>query len=115
VSVDPVRLEQILRNLIDNAAKYGTPGAAICIDVEPHAAGVGIRISDCGPGIEPTELPHVFDRFYRSSRAANIGTPGFGLGLFITKGLVKAHGGQIAVDSVLGHGSVFRIALPPAR
>jgi PAS domain S-box-containing protein len=112
-SIDPARLEQILQNLLENAAKYSVDATPIEIEVTAEDDGVCIRVIDRGLGIDPAELPRVFDRFYRSKSAHPRG-PGFGLGLFITKGLVIAQAGRIDVHSELGKGSVFRIWFPPA-
>lgn len=111
VSLDPARVEQILQNLLENAAKYAPGATSIEVDVEPDATGVHIRVIDQGPGIDPDDLPRLFDRFYQSSRARERKN-GFGLGLFITKGLVVAHGGRIDVESEPCRGSVFRIWFP---
>jgi len=111
VSVDPARLEQIIQNLLDNAAKHASSAVPIRVEVDRDATGACIRVIDHGPGIEPTELPHVFDRFYQTSRGRER-KQGMGLGLFITKGLVAAHGGRIDIESVVGCGTTFRVWLP---
>jgi PAS domain S-box-containing protein len=113
VSLDAARLEQILQNLLDNAAKYAPGATPIQVDVEGDVAGVCIRVIDQGPGIDPNDLPRVFDRFYQSSDARERKN-GFGLGLFITKGLVVAHGGRIDVESEPCRGTVFKIWFPAA-
>lgn len=113
VSLDPARVEQILQNLLENAAKYAPGETPIQVDVEGHTTGVNVRVIDQGPGIEPNDLPRVFDRFYQSSGARDRKN-GFGLGLFITKGLVVAHGGHIDVESEPCRGSAFRIWFPAA-
>jgi PAS domain S-box-containing protein len=111
--IDPVRLEQILYNLLENAAKYSPGSTPINVEIAAAAGGVTIRVTDQGRGIAAYELPRVFDRFYRAS-SAGVHEPGFGLGLFITKGLVRAHGGQISVESELGRGTTFRVWFPGA-
>jgi PAS domain S-box-containing protein len=111
VSVDPARIEQIVQNLLDNAAKYSPEHAPIGIDIEPHAGGACIRVTDRGSGIAPNDLPRLFDRFFQTHTARELGK-GFGLGLFIAKGLVLAHGGRIDVESELGRGSEFRVWFP---
>ena len=111
VCVDPTRLDQILTNLIENAAKYGTPGAPIVVRISPEDAGATVAVEDQGPGIPASELPRLFDRFYQAKRARAMKS-GLGLGLYITKGLVEAHGGRIAVESRVGRGSIFTVWLP---
>jgi PAS domain S-box-containing protein len=111
VLADPLRLEQVLTNLLENAAKYSDEGAPIRILVEPAGRGAVLSVEDHGPGISPEELPRLFDRYFQTQRA-RAKRRGLGLGLFITKGLVEAHGGTITVESVPGSGSTFRIWLP---
>jgi len=113
VRVDPVRLDQILTNLIENAAKYSPAGAPIMVRVAADGGGVAIAVCDQGPGIAAEEIPRLFERYYQSQRAHARHT-GLGLGLYITKGLVEALGGRIAVDSAPGQGSTFRVWLPGA-
>lgn len=113
VMADPLRLEQILTNLLDNAAKYSEGGADIRIVIGSDGRGTAISVEDRGPGIAPAELPRLFDRYYQTQRARDK-RRGLGLGLFIVKGLVEAHGGTISVESVPGTGSKFRVWLPAA-
>lgn len=111
--VDPVRLDQILTNLLDNAAKYSAEGTTIRVWVAEAEGGVEIGVKDEGVGIAPDDIPKLFDRFYQTRRAREKKT-GLGLGLYITKGLVDAHGGRIDVESTPGRGSAFRVWLPAA-
>jgi signal transduction histidine kinase len=113
VDVDPTRLDQILTNLIENAAKYSDEGTPISIRIRPRGSGVSLAVEDRGPGIPAEELPKLFDRFYQAKRAREKKS-GLGLGLYITTGLVEAHGGRIEVESELGRGSTFSVWLPPA-
>lgn len=113
VSADPNRLEQVLRNLIQNALRYTPPGgiivlAAAQIDLER----VEISVADTGVGIAPEDLPQIFERFYRgdSSRARETG--GAGLGLALVHELVQAMGGTVSVESDPGRGSRFSVVLP---
>ena len=114
---DLSRLEQVVRNLITNAVKYSSVGSAIEVGVCPcrNPAGsvqeVLIWVKDQGIGIASEDRPHLFERFYR---AGNIdrSSSGFGIGLYLTKELVQAHGGRIWVESTLGQGSTFFVALP---
>jgi protein-histidine pros-kinase len=110
VSADPGRLEQILENLISNAVKYGEPETPIVVDVERRASEVEIAVTNVGPGIPREQMPALFTRFYRA--AAGRGTPGLGLGLYITKELVQAHGGRVWVESEPGAETTFRFTLP---
>jgi signal transduction histidine kinase len=112
VSADRDRLERIFMNLLSNALKYSTPDTPVTIGA--HLAGdeVVVSIADRGVGIPPEDLPHLFQRFYRAKGTRQ--TEGIGLGLFITRLLVEAHGGRIWVESEPGRGSTFSFALPAA-
>jgi PAS domain S-box-containing protein len=109
--VDPIRLDQILTNLIENAGKYSAEDTTIRVAVQRSGDGVEIAVTDQGMGIAPEEVPKLFDRFYQTKRARDRGA-GLGLGLYITKGFVEAHGGRIEAESKLGEGSTFRVWLP---
>lgn len=111
--LDPTRLDQILTNLLENAAKYSAEGTTICVWVAEAEGGVEIGVKDQGMGIAPDEVPKLFDRFYQAKRARERKT-GLGLGLYITKGFVDAHGGRISVESVPDRGSTFRVWFPSA-
>ena len=113
VLADPLRLEQVVTNLLENAAKYSDEGAPIRIVIEPSGRGAALCVEDRGPGISPEELPRLFDRYFQTQRARTK-RRGLGLGLFITKGLVEAHGGTITAESVPGSGATFRVWLPAA-
>jgi signal transduction histidine kinase len=108
---NPVRLRQMLSNLINNAIKY-TPTRGK-IQVLGHAEGgqIIIQVSDNGPGIPPSDQPYIFDKFYRGSNIDGDVT-GTGLGLAIVKSIVENHEGRIWVDSTLGEGSTFTVVLP---
>lgn len=114
--VDPARLDQILRNLIENAARYSWERAPIAVivraDSSMRGGGVSIAVEDQGVGIPPQERPYLFDRV-RQARRARARKSGLGVGLYITKGLVEAHGGRIRVESEVGRGSTFEVTLPP--
>jgi signal transduction histidine kinase len=118
VWADPARVEQILTNLLTNAAKYSSPGTDILIRLRRLDGEVEVSVADRGPGIPPRELAHIFDRYYRV-RSAETRAEGLGLGLYITKGLVELMGGRIWAVSRLGVGSTFHFTLPtsakPAR
>lgn len=112
IEADPGRLEQILTNLLTNAAKYGYPDAPIRVSVERHGDMVEIAVINRGPGISADALPHLFDRFFRTHAARESRVAGLGVGLYITKGLVAAHGGQIRVASTPGEETTFAFSLP---
>jgi PAS domain S-box-containing protein len=108
---NPIRLRQMLDNLIGNAIKYTPENGEITIEVEAQNDQVIIRISDTGPGIPPADQPHIFEKFYRASNVPK-GVGGSGLGLAIVKSIVDNHQGRIWVDSLLGMGSSFTLVLP---
>jgi two-component system, OmpR family, sensor histidine kinase MprB len=100
------RLRIAIRNLLDNAAKFGPPGGA----VEVRLAAGELSVRDHGPGIDPDDLPHVFDRFYRSLSARAV--PGSGLGLAVAREVARGHGGTIAAEPATGGGTMMRLTLP---
>ena len=110
VQADPRRVTQVMNNLLDNAIKFSLPGTTVTVDVEEHAHAVVVRVRDEGPGIASEHLQRIFNRFYRVAQQG-VRTSGVGLGLAICKGLVEAMGGQIAVTSEVGQGSVFSFSL----
>jgi len=109
---DPPRIGQVLTNLIGNAIKFTEPGGSVSIVLSPQGDGARIDVIDTGVGINASELPHIFDRFYRGSRANEARGTGSGLGLAIVRSIVDMHHGSIAVDSQLGTGSRFTVFLP---
>lgn len=113
VSADPDRLERIFTNLLTNAFKYSPPETEITLGARVLDHQVLIEVVDRGAGISAEDLPHLFERFYRSEGGSTAG--GMGLGLFITKMLVDAHGGRIWVESEVGKGSAFYFTLPTAE
>jgi PAS domain S-box-containing protein len=110
--VDPMRIEQVLGNLLSNAVKYGDPSAAIDVRLDRTDGEVEIAVTNYGKGIEPGEVPHLFDRFVRSKRAEGSDVKGLGLGLYISKGIVEAHGGRMWADSIPGKTTTFHVTLP---
>jgi len=110
-TADPVRLRQVLTNLVTNALRYTPRGGTVRLSAKRLDRQVQIEVSDTGVGIDPADLPHVFDRFWRADRSRNRETGGSGLGLAIVHGLVKAHGGTVTVSSVPGTGKMFTIRL----
>ena len=107
---DRDRLGQILDNLLSNAVKYSPDGGEIVIAAETIGTAVRLSVTDHGPGIPEETLPHLFERFYRADHVGS--APGLGLGLYITRMLVEAHGGKIWVESTVGEGSTFFVTLP---
>lgn len=110
VRADYDRLERIFTNLLSNALKYSTPGTPVLVRARRVDGEVVIDITDQGPGIDPECLPHLFERFYRVKGTTS--TEGIGLGLYITRTLIEAHGGRIWVESQPGVGSTFTFTLP---
>ena len=107
VDVDPVRIGEVLANLLTNAIRHTPSGGAVRVVVEPAPGGVAFTVADTGPGIDARDLPHVFDRFVKSADSG-----GAGLGLAIARSLVEAHGGRITAASAPGQGTRMRFVLP---
>lgn len=113
LSADPVRLLQVVENLLNNASKYTDPGGRIEVKVECHADDVSISIRDTGMGIEPNLLPQVFELFTQSSRSLDRAQGGLGIGLTLVKRLVEFHQGTVTAHSEgAGQGSTFVVRLP---
>ena len=110
--IDRRRLEPAVGNLISNAIKFSQPGSRIKVWMGPLEEGLGITVSDQGMGISSEELDSIFDEFYRGSNRPTAGERSSGIGLYIVRRVVEAHGGQIRVESVVGRGSTFVIQLP---
>jgi len=110
VRADAEKLETVIANLVDNAARFTPEGGEIRVDVGREGDNVRIGVRDSGMGISPAEQKHLFTKFYVSPGASGIA--GSGLGLYISKGLVDAMGGRIWVSSQLGEGSTFTVELP---
>ncbi len=108
-SWDRVRLGQVLENVLGNAIKHAPEGGEVVVRVAVDNGEARLSVSDTGPGIDPRHLPRLFERFYQ---AETTGAWGLGLGLYISRMLVAAHGGRIWAESELGQGSAFNIALP---
>jgi signal transduction histidine kinase len=113
VVADEDKVDQILTNLINNAIKYSPKGGRVTVRGSVDDAGrVVISVADQGVGIPKEHLPKVFDRFHRVDNRDTREVGGTGIGLFLVKHLVEAHGGEIWVESELGKGSTFTFALP---
>ena len=112
--VDPLRWEQLVMNLLDNAMKYSPAGRTITVRLRGDGdSPIRLEVADDGVGIPPERLPHIFDRFYRAHESRGLG--GLGLGLYISREIAERHGGGIAVSSVEGEGTVFTVTVPGAR
>lgn len=103
--------QQVVRNLVENAIKFTPPSGRVSVRVWGEEKDLYVEVEDEGSGIEPTDLPHIFDRFYRG-RSSHYGVPGTGLGLTLVKQAVEAHGGEVSVKSEPGRGSTFRVVFP---
>lgn len=109
---DARRIEQVVANLVDNAAKYSPAGTPIEVRAQKHAGEVVVSVKDRGRGIAPEDLQRIFERFYQVGNSRDSGRHGIGLGLAICRGLVEAQGGRIWVESKVGRGSIFHFSLP---
>ena len=109
---DPVRIGQVVANLVGNAIKFTERGGSVRVEAEPSTDGARIVVSDTGVGIDAAELPRIFERFYRGTRASEARATGSGLGLAIVRSIVDMHGGSVTVESRVGAGSTFIVRLP---
>jgi signal transduction histidine kinase len=110
---DPVRIGQVVANLVGNAIKFTPRGGVVRVEARAEAdGGASITVADTGIGIDAAELPRIFDRFFRGSRASEARGSGSGLGLAIVRSIVEMHAGTVTVESRLGAGTTFRVALP---
>lgn len=110
-----VRLEQVWVNLLDNAVKFNRSEGEVAIEVVRDGGNALVKVKDNGVGIPSRDLPRIFERFYRVDKARSRATGGTGLGLAIVKHAVEQMGGSVSVESRLGQGSVFTVALPPVE
>jgi two-component system sensor histidine kinase KdpD len=111
VQIDPARISEALKQLLENAVKYSPAQSRITITAEVRDEQLVTGVSDQGPGIDDFEQALVFDKFYRG-RDQRYQVQGTGMGLAIAKAIIEAHGGTLGVTSQLGHGSVFYFTLP---
>jgi two-component system phosphate regulon sensor histidine kinase PhoR len=110
----PIRLRQMIGNLLDNAIKYTPPGGRVEIEAKSEGEQIILTVDDSGPGIPTADQPYLFDKFFRASNTSE-DLPGTGLGLSIVKSIVDSHDGRIWVDSNLGEGTTFTVVLPTIR
>lgn len=120
IFADPMRIKQILVNLVDNAIKYSAPSeqgrrGAVKVKVRASESAAVLEVTDDGIGIAPEALPRVFDRFYRADSSRSRRAGGVGLGLAIVKAIVTAHEGAVSIESSVGHGSTVTLELPLLR
>jgi len=109
---DPDRFEQVLWAVLDNAVKYSPPDSAIAVHVRADQDWREISVTDQGQGMDPEELDHAFDQFFRSDAARKSAPDGSGIGLYAARGLVQAMGGSVSIESAAGAGTTVRITLP---
>jgi signal transduction histidine kinase len=112
VNADRDRIDQVLGNLIANAVRFTPPGGRVAVKAEADGDQVRFSVADTGAGIDASDLPHVFDRFWQAKRSRDGGA---GLGLAIARGIITAHGGEMWVESEHGKGSTFFFTLPTQR
>jgi two-component system OmpR family sensor kinase len=112
ITGDAGQIKQVLLNLIDNALRHTPKGGEVSVKATGGAGSVSIEVKDTGSGIDPKDLPHIFERFYRGDVSRTRATGNSGLGLAIVKTIVEAHGGAIEVESTPGQGTRFTIQLP---
>jgi PAS domain S-box-containing protein len=115
VDADRDRVADVLANLLTNADKYSPTGAEIAIEAEARTEWVTVRVRDHGPGLPPSELNRVFDKFYRADTPETRAVQGYGLGLYICRQLVTAHGGTIRADNNPQGGAIFSFTLPVVK
>jgi two-component system phosphate regulon sensor histidine kinase PhoR len=114
ILADARNMEEVFINLISNAINYSPGGGEVVVESVSHGEYVEVRVIDSGVGIEPEELPKIFDKFYRVKHPKTRKVIGTGLGLAIVKGIIETHRGSIEVESEPNVGSTFRVLLPAA-
>ena len=112
VEGDATSLRQVVDNLLGNVRAHTPAGTGAWVSVEPEGQGAMIKVADNGPGMEPDEAAHIFERFYRSDPSRSRANGGAGLGLSIVSSIVANHGGTVSADARVGHGTTFTVHLP---
>ena len=115
VEADPDRLSQVFVNLIDNAIRHTPAGGSVTLELDANGNDAIMRVRDTGVGIPYRDIPHIFERFYVVDRSRTRESGGAGLGLAIVKGIIDAHGGTVATESMIGRGTLFTVRLPIMR
>lgn len=115
VDADPLRLEQVVWNLLNNAVKFTPPGGRVSIRLEGGQGMATLTVEDTGPGIEPKFLPHVFEMFRQADASSSRPHGGMGIGLALARQLIGLHGGTVEAASILGQGAKFTVHLPTGR
>jgi len=115
IRADRDMLRRALNNVVENAIAHTSPGKKIKLSLECRGESCCFCVEDEGSGIAADQLPHIFERFYRSDQARSRRVPGTGLGLAIVAAIVRAHGGQVDAESRLGHGTRIRLSLPASQ
>jgi signal transduction histidine kinase len=111
LSADPIKIHQVLENLLSNAFKYSPQGGLVTVTGAPGPDGYSVTISDQGIGMTKEQVARIFEKFYRAD-SSNTAIPGTGLGMTIVRNIVDAHGGSIMVESTPGKGTIVRFTLP---
>jgi two-component system OmpR family sensor kinase len=114
VRVNPTAVGLALTNVIENAVKFSPAGGQVRVGLTADGPDVVIQVSDTGPGIDPRELPRLFDRFHRGAMARGAEAPGFGLGLAISRAAIERQGGRLSAENRSEGGARFTIRLPLA-
>ncbi len=112
VEADPVRIDQVIRNLLENAFEYTPEGGWVKVSLQEREGMVKVTVEDSGPGVPSAERGRIFDRFYRVDKSRSRETGGSGLGLTIASRIIRSHGGKIGLESEVGRGSKFWFTLP---
>jgi len=111
-NTDPLRVEQVITNLVENALKFVPAGGRVDVSLHGEAEAWVIRVQDTGPGLPPEVLAHVFERYYQGPQAPTIARNGMGLGLYISREIVRGLGGDLRAESTVGIGTTFTVRLP---
>ena len=109
---DPVAIEEAVANLLENAMKYGDDHNEVHVSVQQRDGEILVAVRDRGIGVHTSDLPYIFDKFYRGQRGADHGRRGFGLGLTLVRSIARAHGGRVIVKTTFNSGSTFTLVIP---
>ena len=112
IDLDRTGIQDSIENMLDNAIKYSPPDTSVEVSVEHGPKELRVTVRDEGIGIDPADLPRIFDRFYRGRRGEQQSVRGTGLGLALVKAVAEGHGGSVAVKSAPGQGSEFCLCIP---